>query len=44
MGLVGLGAAETPSVLLGFTPYYLSDEDARGLLGHILTDIMALPH
>ena len=43
VGLVGLGAPETPSVLLGFTPYYLSDENARGLLGHILTDIMDLP-
>jgi hypothetical protein len=43
VGLVGLGAPETPSVLLGFTPYYLSDADARGLLGHILTDIMDLP-
>ncbi len=43
LAVVGLGEAASPSVLLGLTPYYLADEDARGLIGHILTDIMALP-
>lgn len=43
LAVVGLGAPETPSVLLGLTPYYLEDAAARGLIGHILTDIMALP-
>jgi len=42
LAVVGLGAPETPSVLLGLTPYYLEDAAARGLIGHILTDIMAL--
>lgn len=43
LAIVGLGAPETPSVLLGLAPYYLDDGAARGLIGHILTDIMALP-
>ena len=42
IGVVGLRNPAAPSVLLGFTPYSLAEEEARGLIGHILTDIMAL--
>ncbi len=38
-GLVGMRHPEAPSVLLGFTPYYLADDAARGLFDHILVDI-----
>ncbi len=29
-------------MLLGFTPYFLEDDEAEGLIGHILTDVMGL--
>ncbi len=42
VGLVGMERPESPSVLLGFPPFYLSEEDGRGLIGHVLTDIMGM--
>ncbi|MCB1162326.1 hypothetical protein KDL67_06515 [bacterium] len=43
VGLVGGERPERPSVVLGFSPFFLDPNDGRGLLGHILTDIMDLP-
>ncbi len=43
VAVVGLGNPTAPSVLLGLTPYYLAEAEARGLIGHVLTDIMGLP-
>ncbi len=42
VGIVGMQRPEAPSVLLGFPPFYLSEEDGRGLIGHVLTDIMGM--
>lgn len=42
IGLVAMRHPETPSVLLGFTPYFLAEADARGLLDHILVDIFRM--
>ncbi len=42
VGLVGMHRPEAPSVVLGFPPFYLDEEDGRGLIGHVLTDIMGL--
>jgi hypothetical protein len=42
VGLVGMVRPEAPNVLLGFPPFYLSEEDGRGLIGHVLTDIMGM--
>ncbi len=42
VGMVGMQRPESPSVLLGFPPFYLSEEDGRGLIGHVLTDIMGM--
>ncbi|MBM4116482.1 hypothetical protein FJ251_01890 [bacterium] len=41
-GLVSVVHPETPSVVLGFTPYFLAPADARGLFDHILVDIFHL--
>jgi len=43
LAVVGWGDPAAPGVLLGMTPYYLAESEARGLIGHILTDIMELP-
>ncbi|MCB9512734.1 MAG: hypothetical protein H6694_00210 [Candidatus Latescibacteria bacterium] len=33
---------EAPSVLLGFTPYYLAQDEAQGLVDHILIDMFGM--
>lgn len=42
VGLVGMHRPEAASVVLGFPPFYLDEETGRGLIGHVLTDIMGL--
>jgi len=42
VGLVGMHRPETPSVVLGFPPFYLDEETGRGLIGHVLTDVMGM--
>ncbi len=42
VGLVGMHRPDSPSVVLGFPPFYLDEETGRGLIGHVLTDIMGL--
>lgn len=42
IGVIGQLDPGRPSVLLGFTPYYLEPDEARGLIGHLLTDVMGL--
>ncbi|MBN2170966.1 MAG: hypothetical protein JW819_06585 [Candidatus Krumholzibacteriota bacterium] len=42
--LVGMYHPETPSVLLGMSPYFLKQEHAQLLMDHIFVDIFHLPH
>ena len=44
IGVVSLHNPDAPNVVLGFVPYYLDRDVARGLFGHILGDIMGMQH
>ncbi len=39
VAVIGMEKPATPSVLLGFTPYYLAPTEAKGFIDHILIDI-----
>ena len=39
VAVVGMEKPATPSVLIGFTPYYLAPAEAQGFIDHILIDI-----
>lgn len=42
LAVIGMERPETPSVLLGFTPYYLAPDEAQGFIDHILIDIFGM--
>jgi hypothetical protein len=42
IGVVGITDPEHPSVLIGFTPYYLAQDEAQGLVDHILIDMFGM--
>lgn len=44
VGLVSVHNPESPSVLLGFPPYYLDEDSARWLIDRVVGDIFGMTH
>jgi len=42
VALIGMRNPEAPSVLVGFSPYYLDPAEAQGFIDHILIDVFGM--